>query len=126
MRRDDLPFEQMRRMVECWRVITPFQLEGDYYPLTPWSVDPGHWIAWQFHDAAANEGVVQVFRRAESPYEAARWPLHALAPDTNYVVRDLWTGEERRASGEELMQDGNPCAIPDRPGVRNLHYAPEN
>ena len=36
---------------------------GDYYPLTSYSLQPDHWIAWQFNRPETGDGVVQAFRR---------------------------------------------------------------
>ena len=39
---------------------------GDYYPLTPWSLDNGAWLAWQYDRPDLNSGVVLAFRRPDN------------------------------------------------------------
>ena len=34
---------------------------GDYYPLTPYGIQAGDWIAWQFDRSDLAGGVVQAF-----------------------------------------------------------------
>ena len=42
---------------------SPPAIFGDYYPLTPYSLDNTAWIAWQFDCPEKGEGLVQAFRR---------------------------------------------------------------
>ena len=49
---------------EC-RQVAPLML-GDYYPLTPYSLDTNQWIAWQFQRPDLCAGVVQAFRRPDA------------------------------------------------------------
>ncbi len=49
-----------------WRKIRTYML-GDYYPLTPYSLQRDQWIAWQFDRPDLGGGEVQAFRRPESP-----------------------------------------------------------
>ena len=62
-------------------------------------------MAWQFHRPDLGEGVVQVFRRDDSPYESARFKLHGLDATAKYEVENLDGGKETR-TGRELMEAG--------------------
>jgi len=84
------------------RRIGPLLL-GDFYPLTPYSLDKTSWIAWQFHRADLNEGVVQAFRRPDSTSETLTVKLHGLDPQQRYAVENLDGGKEVR-TGAELMR----------------------
>ncbi len=53
---------QQQAYSECAQ-IAPDMLFGDYYPLTPYSVDTTHWIAWQFDRPEEGTGIIQAFRR---------------------------------------------------------------
>ncbi|HWE64027.1 MAG TPA: glycoside hydrolase family 36 protein, partial [Chloroflexota bacterium] len=53
------------RMLREWRAFAATLL-GDYYPLTPYSIDTNIWMAWQFDRPEAGTGVVQAFRRDTS------------------------------------------------------------
>ena len=79
VRRKDLDYGLIRRVLGQWRQVAPYYF-GDYYPLTPYSLDAAVWIAWQFDRPDLGEGMVQAFRRGESVYEAARFRLRGLEP----------------------------------------------
>ena len=51
---------------------------GDFYPLGSYSTAKDAWMAWQFHRADLDEGVVQAFRREESPVTTATYRLQGL------------------------------------------------
>lgn len=98
---------------ECRR-IAPLML-GDYYPLTPHSLDTTSWIAWQFHRADLNEGVVQVFRRPEADGETLSVKLRGLVPQQRYEIENLDGGREVR-TGEKLM-GGFSITLPEKPAA---------
>ena len=88
-----------------WRRIASSMLLGDYYPLTSYSLQRDQWIAWQFDQPEKGEGVVQAFRRPESPYESARFKLHGLDAAATYAVENFDGGKET-VTGKELMERG--------------------
>ena len=117
----EIDYNALRKLVGQWRKITPYYY-GDYYPLMPYSQDGTVWMAWQFDRPDLGEGVVQVFRRAESFYEAARLKLRGLDPDARYAVGNLDESGAVEMTGRQLMETGLPVAIKDRPGVVVLVY----
>lgn len=122
MRNEKQDFAAVRRLVEQWRSLGAYYF-GDYYPLVPYNAGSDVWMAWQFDRPDLGEGMVQVFRRSQSIYEAARLRLRGLDPKADYAVIDLDKPEEkRRFAGDELMQLGLPVAISDQPGARVLVY----
>jgi alpha-galactosidase len=88
---------------------------GDYYPLTPYSLDKTSWIAWQFQRADLNEGVVQVFRRPEATNETLAVQLRGLDPQQRYEIENLDGGKEVR-TGEELMR-GHSITLGEKPAA---------
>jgi alpha-galactosidase len=102
------------------RVIGCF--DGDFYPLTPASMDPGAWVAWQFHRGDADGGVVMVFRRAASPYLAVRFPLRGLDPGATYRVTRPGAEGEQTLRGDELLHRGLRIDIDDAPGAAVFAY----
>jgi alpha-galactosidase len=114
-------FGLLRRMIREWREIADNFL-GDYYPLTAYSVAPQAWLAWQFDRPEAGRGVVQAFRRPASPVEAARFRLRGLDPDATYEVRDFDREGAARATGAELMAEGLPGRLVERPGSAIIVY----
>lgn len=122
MRRKDLDYALFRRLMAERKEIAPLFL-GDYYPLTGYSLENDVWIAWQYDRPEDGRGVVQAFRRSESPYEALRVKLHGLSPDAKYRVREL--GRRRPAvvvSGAELAEKGLRIEIHEQPGTAFITY----
>ncbi len=117
----DLDYAFLRRMVDEFRQIEPY-LTGDFYPLTPYSRANNVWMAWQFDQPETGGGVVQAFRRAESPDATARFRLRELQSMAHYVVTDLDSRESKRMTGRELMNDGLPVHLPQRPGAALIVY----
>jgi len=58
------------KLLDEWRRLAP-NYWGDFWPLTPYSIDQTAWIAWQYDRPEAGEGVVQAFRRADCGAETA-------------------------------------------------------
>ncbi|HNR35946.1 MAG TPA: alpha-galactosidase [Candidatus Hydrogenedentes bacterium] len=115
-RDDAIDWANIKRIVDQWKAFAP-NYYGDYYPLTEYSLRNDQWIAWQFHRAGENEGMAQVFRRENSPYETARLPLHGLDADKTYAVTDLDRPDAPMTlTGRELLEKGLPVTIERRPG----------
>ena len=121
VRRNDIDWEIYRRLEDDWRSVAPYML-GDFYPLTPYSLDEGVWIAWQFHRVDLDGGVVQVFRRKESIYESARLRLHGLEPKGRYELDDIDTPGTSEMTGHDLAKIGLPVANEDRPSATIIRY----
>jgi alpha-galactosidase len=121
LREKAIDYAALRRLLEEWRRISPCYY-GDFYPLTPYSLDTSQWIAWQFDCPERGEGVVQAFRRSESIYEAARLKLRELDPDATYEVRDIDSEAVAEVSGRDLMEKGLPIALPTQPSAAVVTY----
>ena len=121
VRRADLDYDSIRRLVGQWHEVAPYFL-GDYYPLTSWSLASDVWIGWQFDRPDLGGGMIQVFRRPDSIYEAARLPLKGLEAGATYEVEDLDTGALAKSAGEELMERGVRVTFEDGPGSLLLVY----
>jgi hypothetical protein len=67
--------------------------------------------------------MVQAFRRKNSPFLAARFPLHGLDPDATYEVTDLDAPDAgQRFAGKALIEDGLPVTITRRPWATIFVY----
>jgi len=121
MRRRDLPFDLIRRVLGQWRKFAECFF-GDYYPLTPYSLEPDVWIGWQFDRPDLGEGVVQMFRRERSLYESARVKLNGLDPAAHYQVTHLDTHASAEMTGKELMEKGLRIVLEDQPGSAVITY----
>ena len=119
--RKDLDHDMLRRLMDQWRKFAPYYF-GDYYPLTPYSLERSVWMAWQFDSPREGEGIVQAFRRSESVYEVARLHLRGLEPDGRYRLTDLDKPGSIEMTGRELTEHGLAVSIPDRPGSVVITY----
>jgi hypothetical protein len=66
--------------------------------------------------------VVQAFRRPANPVEAARFRLRGLDPDATYELRDFDREGAARATGADLMAEGLPVRLVERPGSATIVY----
>jgi alpha-galactosidase len=122
MRKKDLNYAEARRLFSTWRSLANCMLHGDYYPLTPYSLDETAWIAWQFDRPENNDGVVQAFRRPESLYESIRVNLQGLDASATYVVKNVDEDGERNISGRDLLEKGLLIPIKSKPGAVIITY----
>jgi alpha-galactosidase len=114
-------YEKLKKLIAQWRQVS-WNYYGDYYPLTPYSLEKTAWMAWQFDSPDKGEGLVQAFRRPESPFETARFKLRGLDAKASYVVKDLDALTEATMSGAELMESGVPVTVKQCPGAALVTY----
>jgi len=117
----DIDFPGLVRLASQWRQVAPY-FYGDYYPLMPYTTDDDAWMAWQFNRPEKADGMVQAFRRAQSPIEKERFKLRGLDAAAQYSVRNIDTPGELRFSGRELEEQGLPVEIKDMPGAVIITY----
>lgn len=121
VRREDLDYALLRELTAQWQRVAPF-FYGDYYPLTPYSREEYVWIAWQFDRPDLASGVLQAFRRAESPYESARFKLRGLDPEASYRVINLDEEGAAVMSGRELTEAGLLMTMKQQPQAVIIVY----
>jgi len=121
MRVKELDYAALRRLFSQWRQMSDCYY-GDFYPLTPYSRARDVWMAWQFDRPEDGHGVVQAFRRDQSPYESARFKLRGLDPRARYTVGDIGSKTPREISGRELMEKGLVIEIRDQPAAAVVTY----
>jgi alpha-galactosidase len=93
----------LRKHLDRYLKVRPIYT-GDYYPLTPHTLEKNQWIAWQFHRADLGESVVQAFR--------------GLDPNQRYEIANLDGGKDV-CTGEELMA-GHSITLPGKPAAAVL------
>jgi len=118
---EEVDFDRLRVLFAQWRRVAA-NYSGDYYPLTEYSTGNDCWMAFQFDRPEAGAGMVQAFRRPESPYTAVVLPLRGLDKDAQYVVRDIDRDEPRTVAGAELLETGLPVEIATKPGAVIITY----
>ena len=99
----------LKNMCEEYLRIRPY-LSKDVYPLTLPSDTKDIWSAIQYHDTETDSGVIIAFRRENSPYKEANFPLFGLSADKNYVFEEVG-GEKLTGNGCELMDEGLTLTI---------------
>ncbi|MBX7257037.1 MAG: alpha-galactosidase [Candidatus Hydrogenedentes bacterium] len=121
MRNREIDYATLRTLYKQWLNVAPCLL-GDYYPLTSYSTEDDQWMAWQFDLPEEGRGMVQVFRRAGSAYESARFPLRGLDEAATYSIVDADTGQSVEYTGKELMEKGVLAACASKPQALLLTY----
>jgi alpha-galactosidase len=114
--------DNLRQIVEEYRRVQPFFM-GDFYPLSSYSRDGNTGLAWQWHRADLNAGVVLVFRRDKCPFTAIQPFLQMLDPKASYDVEvrhGLTSDPIQHMTGTDLARIQIP--IPDQPGSALVFY----
>jgi len=108
-------------MVKEWRDASEYLL-GDFYPLTPYSLEDTVWMAWQCDCPERGEGMVQAFRRGNSADESMNARLRGLEPDALYALTDLDTKTITEMTGKELSDQGISILLHEKPKAAVLVY----
>ena len=120
-RQEGLDWTDHLRMVKKWRSASDYLL-GDFYPLTPYSLEDTVWMAWQFDCPERGEGMVQAFRRASSADESIRVNLQGMETGALYTLTNLDTASMTETTGKELMDQDISIALHDKPGAAVIVY----
>jgi len=112
---------QQQAYSECAK-IAPDMLFGDYYPLTPYSVDSIQWIGWQFDRPEEGTGVIQAFRRKSCEDSVKTFPLKGLDSSAQYELINFDKPEPIVLKGEELTEKGLEVEIKEKPGSVIITY----
>ena len=107
----------LRTHIDSYLKVRPLYT-GDFYPLTPHSLETTSWIAWQFHRPDLGEGLVQAFRRPDAASDMLTVKLHGLVPQQRYEIENLDGGKEVR-TGAELMR-GHAITLREKPAAAVL------
>lgn len=93
----------------------------DLYPLTSSVSGNDAWCAAQYNRPERADGIVQIFKRADSPYINASFVLRGLENEKIYIFTDADGGEESEFSGAELRSRGFPVEITEK-RVAKLYF----
>jgi len=107
----------LRKHLDSYLKVRPLYT-GDFYPITPHSLDTTSWIAWQFYRADLGEGLVQVFRRPDAASDTLTVKLRGLIPQQRYEIENLDGGKEIR-TGAELLR-GHAITLREKPAAAVL------
>lgn len=93
----------------------------DFYPLTELSEKLDVWCAMQFNRPEKNDGIVEVFRRENAPYETACFVLRGLDTDRDYLFTDA-DGGEFTVNGKELSENGLRLTVEEKRKAKIYFY----
>lgn len=121
------PMNTARALVEEAKA-NRFAWYGDFYALTPARTAPEEFVAYQFHRADLDAGIVLAFRRAECRYKGLILGIYGIDPAATYDVESVdGDGKITRATlpGAELS-DSLELRV-DTPGsTRLIRYKKAN
>jgi alpha-galactosidase len=120
-RKKDQDYAMLKKMMAEFHRVEKYLL-GDFYPLTVHSLALDVWVGWQFDRPEFGEGMVQAFRRAESPYETARFKLRGLDPKAAYRLTDFDKPQPMVVLGKDLMETGLLVSLPQRHSACIIQY----
>ncbi len=121
VRKPDFNVELAKKFLSQWRAVVDYYF-GDFHPLSEYSTADSVWMAWQFDRPDLAAGLIQAFRRPNSPYVSAQYKLRSLEADAQYVVAEVDADRSRQITGRELMETGLLITIPERPGAALITY----
>jgi len=111
----------LKRLSKEWHEVVPNML-GDYYPLTPFSLEGDAWIGWQFDLPEKGKGSVHVFRRPEAEADSLVLKLQGLSPNATYRVKSYDGLPDIERKGKDLMEKGIHVEIKSKPGSALYAY----
>ena len=99
---------------------------ADFYPLTPWSLDPSRWLAFQYHDPEKDEGIIQAFHGGSENNAEQIVRLRGLNLQNRYSMKS-WDDPSSVSvlSGKELSEIGLRLSIRKKPEALVFQYARE-
>ncbi len=95
----------VKNFIKEYKLVRPYFCE-DFYPLTQWSDRSDVWCASQYNRKEKGDGIIEVFKRENSPYSDAQIKLFDLNPKKKYTFIDLDDNSEFYALGKDLMEKG--------------------
>lgn len=110
----------LKKYTEEYLKVRPYFSE-DFYPLTEMSEKLDVWCAMQFNRSEEGDGIIEVFRRENAPYETARFMLRGLNRSADYLFHDA-DGGEFRLSGKELAENGIKITVPEKRKAKIYFY----
>ena len=97
----------------------------DFYPLTAYSSNEDCWCGWQYNRPEENDGLIQVFKRANSAYMSAVYKLRGLDKNKRYIIEDADDGSTKTVSGRELAENGFEVKIKNARTAKLYFYKEE-
>lgn len=97
--------QSFKRFLNEYLRVRPF-LSEDIYPLTEPNIHDDNWSAVQYHRPEKGDGIIQVFRRDNSPYVDSIFHLHGIDPEKTYTFSDADNALSTDIPGKDLIENG--------------------
>ena len=121
LRRRDLDYDFCRRMLAQRKRIVDYYY-GDFYPLTKYRTENDVWMAWQYDKPELGEGMIQAFRRPNSPAVTMQFQLRGIDTEASYSVTNFDEPKPRQFSGAELVNEGLIVSLAQRRQAALITY----
>jgi len=123
----DYPRELLKKAIIEGKRIRKYYF-GNFYPLTPVTLDTAEWCVLQYHLKNENEGMIMAFRRPDSQRSAFDLSgLREIIPDGSYSVI-IYPGYEplpvKTMTGKEFLL--SEAEIAEQPGSVLIEYKKVN
>ncbi|MCR5485228.1 MAG: alpha-galactosidase [Clostridiales bacterium] len=118
---DEKAVPWVKRMNEEYKRVRPY-LSEDFYPLTLSPVDEFSWAASQYSRPREKDGMILIFRRAESMYDRAIFKLYGIENGKKYEFTDADTGEKTVVDGESINKSGYTAEMPQPRSSKLIFY----
>lgn len=105
--------EFIRKFTSEYLKARPYFSE-DFYPLTEPTETSDAWCAAQFDRPSESDGMVQLFRRENSPHPRAVFNLYNVDENAVYTFTDSDSGENFEISGKSLAENGFSAELEKR------------
>ena len=117
---EPFPWEIAENLIQEFRRIRHL-FQGDFYPLTPYSLDNDVWLAYQLHKEDLCQGMILAFRRPECSTQNCNLKLWGVSSDASYEIHFEDCGRKQVLSGKEMI-DGLDIVIESQPGSALITY----
>ena len=98
-------FRQARKALGDAEILAPYWEQGNFYPLTPATLDDDGWAGYQIHRSEDESGVVVLFRRSACIDSSRSFQLTDIRHDVLYVVEiwdESWNRQQKEMAGSNL------------------------
>ena len=103
-------FDWIRKSFEEYKILRPYFSE-DFYPLSDKIPGRRDWCASQYNRPQKHDGMIEIFKRENSPYPTAIYKLKGLDINATYIFTDIDDNSTFEYSGKELMENGLQLTI---------------
>ena len=110
-------WSRLRGWLEIYEQLRPLY-DGDFYPLTAYSLSSFDWLGWQLHRGDLKKGMLQLFRRGNATAPTLSFPVYGLKPEACYSLT-IWddVSDRRQHGSVRPLGAGNTTGAELRAGL---------